>query len=511
MLSQVDLGPAEPCPTPFNMAAHVLAPAAQSPSRIALQILRPDGAERWSYARLEAAVRATGGGLLEAGLAPGDRVLMRLGSTVDFPIAYLGCIAAGLVPVPTAAGLTAPEVTRLAALIEPRLILQDPDLALPEPSERWPVMALAQLRALRDGAPCAWHMGTPDRLAYIIFTSGSSGTPRAVMHAHRAIWARRMMWQGWYGFAPGDRLMHAGAFNWTYTLGTGLMDPWAAGLTALIPDSGVTTGQLLLLMRRFDTTIFAAAPGVYRQILKHHDTLDLPHLRHGLSAGEKLPEPTARAWQAATGRPVFEALGMSECSTFISASPDHPAPHGSSGYAQAGRRIAVLGADGTPVARGTPGTLAVHADDPGLFLGYFGAPEATAAKFHGEWFLTGDTVTMDADGAITYLGRDDDMMNAGGFRVSPLEVEAVFDRHPQITECAACEVGIRRDASVIALFYVGSNTLDEAELSAHGARHLARYKQPRLFHRVSALPRQGNGKLQRRALREEWEANHGPA
>jgi acyl-coenzyme A synthetase/AMP-(fatty) acid ligase len=114
---------------------------------------------------------------------------------------------------------------------------------------------------------------------------------------------------------------------------------------------------------------------------------------------------------------------MSEVSTFISASPARPAPPGASGYPQPGRRVAVLDADGAPVPRGAPGTLAVHRDDPGLFLGYLNQPEDTAARFAGDWFLTGDTVSMADDGAITYLGRDDDMMNAGGYRVSPLEVE----------------------------------------------------------------------------------------
>ena len=104
-------------------------------------------------------------------------------------------------------------------------------------------------------------MGDPDRPGYIIYTSGTSGQPRAVTHAHRAIWARRMMWEGWYGLTENDRLLHAGAFNWTYTLGTGLLDPWTRGATALIPGKGVTPDTLGLLMQQHDATIFAAAPG----------------------------------------------------------------------------------------------------------------------------------------------------------------------------------------------------------------------------------------------------------
>jgi acyl-coenzyme A synthetase/AMP-(fatty) acid ligase len=344
----------------------------------------------------------------------------------------------------------------------------------------------------------------------MIFTSGTTGSPRAVMHAHRAIWARRMMHGGWMGLGPDDRVLHPGAFNWTYTLGAGLLDPWTVGAVALIPAPGVEPGQLPLLLRRFDATIFAAAPGVYRQMLRA-PMPPLPRLRHGLSAGEALPEALRAAWEAATGVPVFEAFGLSECSTFVSGSPDRPAPAGSTGYAQPGRQIAVLDDAGRPVPPGTPGVLAVHRSDPGLFLGYFNAPQDTAARFRGDWFVTGDTVQTDPDGALRYLGRDDDMMNAGGYRVSPVEVEEAMLRAPGITDCAAAEVAVRADARVIACFYASAAPLDEAALARHAAQTLARYKQPRLFIRLPALPRGANNKLRRRDLRQTWEAAHGQA
>lgn len=507
-LSVWDFGGPAPCPAPFNLAAHVLAAADRVPDRIALQVVRPQGAERWSYARLQTAVRGTGAGFLAMGLRPGDRVLMRLGNTVDFPVVFLGAIAAGLVPVPTSGQLTLPEVTRMAAELAPALIVAAPGLAVPAAPE-CPVLTLESLRALYDGPPCDWAMGDPDRLAYLIYTSGTSGRPRAVAHAHRAIWARRMMHDGWYGLAEGDRLMHAGSFNWTYTLGTGLMDPWSVGAQALIPAEGVAAAQLPLLLKRFDATIFAAAPGVYRQMLRAPMPA-LPKLRHGLSAGEKLPDAVRQAWEAATGTPICEALGMSEISTFVSAAPGHPAPPGASGYPQPGRRVAVLDARGAPVPRGTPGTLAVHRSDPGLFLGYLDQPEDTAARFSGDWFLTGDTVAMAQDGAITYLGRDDDMMNAGGYRVSPLEVERAMNAHPAIEESAAVEVEVRPGVSVIALFYAGTDT-PPSELAAFAEEQLARYKQPRLYIPLPAIPKGANNKLARKALRQGWTPPEGGA
>ncbi|MAQ36697.1 MULTISPECIES: class I adenylate-forming enzyme family protein [Thioclava] len=484
-------------PSAFNMAAHVLAAGSATPDKLAMQIVKPSGAQRWSYGRLIAAVRGAGSLLLETGLTPGDRVMLRLGNGPEFPIAFLGAIAAGLVPVPTSAQLTEAEITKLAADLDPAAVVAGDGIALPDHPAR--VIPAEILRKAEDAAPCDYAMGDPNRLAYMIFTSGTGGSARAVMHAHRAIWARQMMYRGWYGMGPDDRLMHAGAFNWTYTLGTGLMDPWTLGATALIPADGVEPRSLPLLLKRFDATIFAAAPGVYRQILKHHETLSLPKLRHGLSAGEALPEPTRMAWNAATGTKVYEALGMSECSTFISGSPDHPAPPGTCGYPQAGRHVAVLGEDWQPVPRGEPGQLAIHESDPGLYLGYWNAPEETAARRVGPWFVTGDTVSMGEDGAITYLGRGYDMMNAGGFRVSPIEVEEVMHDCPGAGDVAAVEIAVKADASVIALAYTGD--VEEDSLRAHAEARLARYKQPRLYAHIAALPRNRNGKVLRSEIR----------
>lgn len=505
MLSLYDETLPTPCPAPFNMAQYVLSQAANQPDKIALAVVSPGGAQCWSYARLETAVRGVAGGLAAMDLPLGAPVLLRLGNTVDFPIAFLGAIAAGLLPVPTAAQLTSEEITKLADQVDPALVIAGEGIALPDHTA--PVLDTKTLEAWFDHDPHDYVMGDPDRPAYMIFTSGTSGRPRGVLHAHRAIWARRMMWDGWYGLTPDDRLLHAGAFNWTYTLGTGLMDPWAIGATALIPDTGVDASALPSLLKRVDATIFAAAPGVYRQMLKQSLNIRLPKLRHGLSAGEKMPASVRAAWNDATGTQVYEALGMSECSTYLSGSPAKPAPDMASGYPQPGRRLAVLGADMQPVPRGEPGQMAISNRDPGLMLGYWRAKDETREKFAGEWFLTGDMVEMAPDGAITYLGRNDDMMNAGGFRVSPIEVETVLTHHPQITEAAASEVQVNANTTVIAAFYTG-DVIEEAALKAYAADHLARYKQPRIYVHLDVLPKGGNGKLNRRALREGWEAEH---
>lgn len=482
----------------FNLAAHVLAAGETSPDKVALEVV---GArhECLTYGTLRQSVLATAEGFRRMGLAPGARILMRLGNTPDFPIAYLAALAGGYVVAPTSAALTEQETAAIIAELEPALILRAPDVACPEGPR---TLMLDDLRRLREGPAGAFHLGDAERPGYIIYTSGTSGHPRAVQHAHRAILARRMMFDGWYGLRATDRVLHAGAFNWTYTLGTGLMDPWTLGATALIPAEGTDATALPDLLAKHGATIFAAAPGVYRKLLRA-EMPALPRLRHGLSAGEKLPDTTRAAWTGATGTPVFEAYGMSECSTFISSAPGQPAPTGTLGKAQHGRRVAILGADG-PQPPGTPGEIAVHRSDPGLMLAYLNAPEDTAARYQGVWFQTGDMGVSDAEGYITYLGRNDDMMNAGGIRLSPIEVENVLNTHPDITSSACVELQVKADTHVIAAFYTGTKPLEEDTLSEYVKDKLAPYKRPRMFTHVEALPQGANGKLLRRRLRENW-------
>lgn len=361
------------------------------------------------------------------------------------------------------------------------------------------VIEQAELEAMMTGPPASFHRGDPERLGYIVYTSGSSGVARGVCHAHRAILARRMMFDGWYGLTAQDRLLHAGAFNWTFTLGTGLLDPWTMGATALVAREGTALEALPLLLKRHDATLFAAAPGVFRRLLRG-DLPPLPQLRHALSAGESLSEQVAQRWYARTGTPIYEAYGMSECSTFISASPARPAMSGTMGRPQAGRRVALLGASG-PVEEGTPGEIAVHESDPGLMLGYLNAPDETAARMREGWFLTSDQGVVTESGDIRYLGRLDDVMNAGGYRVAPLEVEQALSGFAGLGEIGVCSVRVGEGTEVIAAGYTATAPLDHDAFAAFASTRLARYKQPRIYRHLPELPKGGNGKRNRRALR----------
>ena len=492
-----------PCPCDFNMAEYVLAHADITPEKVALSVLSNSGARRISYAQLKSDVLGVAQGLLDAGVEPDDRVLMRLGNTVDFPITYLAAIAIGAVPVPTSSVLTETEVAKIIADISPTVIVHDGVCALPDTVHR--VLNIEQIEAYKSNPPTQFHRGDPNRLAYIVYTSGTSGHPRAVMHAHRAIWARRMMIRDWYDLNAEDRLLHAGAFNWTFTLGTGLMDPWSVGATALIPEPNVDLKLLPLLLSRHDATLFAAAPGVIRKLnAALPDQFRIPKLRHVLSAGEKLSPDVRSTWCMKTGVDMFEAFGMSECSTFLSSAPHRPSADHALGWPQRGRRISLRAIDDpTQEAKlGEEGIIAVHQDDPGLMLGYLNAADETADRFVDGWFLTGDHARIGENGAYYYTGRKDDMMNAGGFRVSPIELETSLSQVSDITSLACVEVEIKTDVKIIVAFYTSVGADAETQLKNYAQTHLADYKRPRAYVRLDALPQNANGKINRNALRQ---------
>ncbi|GAB4512277.1 MAG: benzoate-CoA ligase family protein [Roseibium sp.] len=493
----------------MNLARYCLTRAAPDPEKTALEVIGPGGEvlERWRYGALTDAVLSVAAGLTAAGLRRGDRVLLRIGHSSDFPLLFFGAIAAGIVPVPTSPQLTPSETGVILADSGAALILHDGTTSLPA-GTAVPALGPEDIRALKQAPSGAFAETDPDDPAFLIYTSGTSGTPKGVLHAQRAAAARRPMDRGWYGITAEDRLLHAGAFNWTYTLGVGLMDPWANGATSIVYDGPRDPELWPGVIEASGATLFAAVPSLYRRILKYGEVTpqSFPALRHGLTAGEALPAALYHDWKHRSGRELYEALGMSEISTYLSSGPDVPVVPGSPGKPQAGRKVAILREDGEGevfAGAGDTGLLAVHRDEPGLMLGYWNRPDETRAAFRGDWFLTGDRARADKDGYYWYEGRADDLMNAFGYRVAPEEVERVLAADPQVQEVAVTAVSTREGVSLITAFVVPADleTFDENRLAAHAAANLAEYKRPKVYEVLDQLPRTPSGKTRRAALR----------
>lgn len=501
-------------PRHFNMARYCIGRSAESvPNKTALLVISDPrrSPERWTYRQVDDAVRRIAAGLRCFSLGAGDRIVLRMDNTSDYVLTFFAAIAVGLVPLPSSPQLTTEEAQFLLEDSGAAALVVSEDLRLDYlPKGIKCLSSETVTRLKRDSSPIDYADTLADAPAFLIYTSGTSGHPKGVLHAHRSAWGRRPMYEGWYGIRPDDVVLHAGAFNWTYTLGVGLTDPWANGATAVLYNGprDVTVWPALIESHR--ATLFATVPSLYRRILKYCrlEDYDLSSLRHGLTAGEALPQSLHRSWSAVTGKPLYEALGMSECSTYISCSPSVPVRPGSPGRPQPGRCVAILPIEGgdSELSSGETGLLAVHRSDPGLMLGYWNRPAEEALVYRNAWFVGGDLASIDDEGYVWFHGRNDDLLNAFGYRVSPEEVERVLLQHPAVAEVGVTELALAEGITIIAAFVVPKSVdaLDAGPILSFASRYLADYKRPRELLFVDALPRTTNGKVMRRHLAKLW-------
>lgn len=501
----------ESVPVRFNLARYCLAENARAqPDGAGLTIIGDDRVLRWTHGELDEKVRRLAAGFRALDLPPASRVMIRMGNEADAALAYFAAIAAGYVALLASSQLTFEEVDFLRADSAAAALLlgaafagerhEAPGLVVLRPDDLGRLLLTEPLKDYADTAA--------DDPAYLVYTSGTTSRPKGVLHAHRAAFARRVMYPHWMGLGAGDVMLHAGAINWTYTLGVGVVDPLASGAQAVLYNGRPDPAIWPRLIARCGATIFAAVPGVYRHILKHGapEAHDLSTLRHVLSAGAALSPALLAEWRARTGKEIYEAYGMSEISTFVSSGPTTPVRPGSPGRPQPGRRVAALPREGgtTPLPPETTGLMAVHRAEPGLMLRYWNRPDEEREAFRGEWFISGDLVEFDAEGYVWLHGRADEIMNAGGYRVAPAEVERCLLGHPAIAEAAVAERPGRDAGTTIVKAYIvlreGRTAPSEAEILDYCARHLASYKRPRAIVALDALPRNANGKLLRASL-----------
>ena len=492
----------------LNLARYCLQQRAEDPASASLPaftFVYDHREQTWGYAEVWERVQRIGRGLLGRGLERGDRVLVRLPHSPEYAFTFFGATVAGLVPVPASPQLTAEEAAFLVEDAEARAVVTTPEMRLPDFTGL--ELPASEIETL-DGAGPLPETAAEDP-AFLIYTSGTSSRPKGVLHAQRSIRGRALMRQGWEGFGPDDVTLHAGTLNWSYTLGVGLMDPWAAGSHALLFGATYDPARWPRLIERLGVTVFVAVPTVYRQLLKYGrpEEADLSALRHGLCAGEPLSAQLLREWRRRAGAELYEALGMTEVSTYVSSGPSFGSVRpGSPGRPQPGRRVAILPQDGgtQPLPPGEVGLLAVHRSDPGLMLGYWRRPQEQAAVYRGEWFIGGDLAAIDEDGYLWFHGRADDVIKSFGYRLSPLEIESVLASCPGVAEVAVVGLAVEESKTLVTACVVPEQpgAVGDAALAEHAARHLAEYKRPHQYRFVDELPRTRNGKLQRRLLVE---------
>ena len=367
------------------------------------------------------------------------------------------------------------------------------------------------LRAALEAVPDDASAGRPTLAsdpALVYYTSGTTGPPKAVLHAHAYTWAQRYTSRFWHGVRPGDRVWTTSDTGWAKAAYGVLFGPWSFAAEVVAYDGRFDARDEIAFLSEVDPHVFCAPPTEFRMLVKEDlSALRVERLRECVSAGEPLNPEVIRAWRDATGLTIRDGYGQTETILLVGNLAGMPVRPGSMGLPTPGHRVDVVGDDGRPLPPGEVGEIAVHGDPPSLFRQYWQDPAASAACRRGDWYLTGDRATRDDDGYFWFVGRRDDVIISAGYRIGPFEVESALVEHPDVVEAAAVAAPDPDRGSIVKAYVVlregvAGDAALVGRLQDHVKQVTAPYKYPRAVEFVASLPKTVSGKIRRVELRE---------
>ena len=493
------------------MADLVRAAAARRPDGVAL-VHTPSGGPRSTlrWSALDADVEATAAGLrTDLGLRPGDRVALAMANTPAFATAYFGILRAGLVAVPLNSGYTSPEIARLLAEADADVVLcDDSTLSVVEES----VAGSHRVHVDPAGLDSVIASGRREQLpptdrgdedlAVLMFTSGTSGRPRAAMLSHRALLANH---EQCLALEPtpmteDDVVLLVLPLFHIYGLNTGLGMVAATAATGVLAERFDPVGTAALVQAEGVTNI-PGAPPMYVAWAGLDSCEWLRAVRILVSGASALPPAVLEQIQTAVGLTIFEGYGLTETAPVVTSSLASPVVKaGSIGRPVPGVEVRLVDEGGTEVQEADPGEIWVRG--PNLFSGYW--PDGRGGPDAEGWWATGDVAYADDDADLFLVDRRKELVLVSGFNVYPREVEEALAEHPDVAEVAVIGVPHPYTGDAVKAFVVAraGTTLRPEDVTAHAATRLARFKQPTIVVLVDELPHSAIGKVAKGRLRE---------
>jgi acetyl-CoA synthetase len=508
--------------------------ARDDPARAALLWVNQEGREeRFTFTDLKIESDVAARVLQDAGIQKGDRVLIMLPRIPAWWFFIIALIKLGAVYSPAPAMLTAKDISYRLTTGRFSLVITDtenaPKVTLAKEESRSAVGCLvvdgelpgwisypAERATLSQQYPVPGPV-SPERTKasdplVIFFTSGTTGNPKMVLHNHSYPLGHIVTARLWQDLRPSDLHFTISDTGWAKSAWGNLFGQWIEGATVFVYDirGKFDPAEIPPLLVRYRITTFCCPPTIYRMlVLLRLEQFDLSTLRYCVSAGEPLNPEVIRIWREKTGLVIHEGYGQTETVLCIGALPGMNCPPGSMGRPAPGWHIDLHDKEGKPVGINREGRIAISMDPRpvGLFLEYLENEAANKKSFVKGWYYTDDKAAVDNEGNFWYIGRDDDVIKASGYRIGPFEVESALMEHPAVAEAAVVGSPDPVRGQIVKAFIVLKPGFLPSDSLARDLQELVKrltapYKYPRSIEFTETLPKTISGKIRRNELRE---------
>jgi acyl-coenzyme A synthetase/AMP-(fatty) acid ligase len=464
-------------------------------SRLGIVAVDGEGNRRdWYFGELIACSAGLSGAFAARGVKRGDVVMTLVGNRIEWVLSLLACWRMGAVALPCSTQLRRQDLALRVAAADPKLCIGE-DTLLAELPDGVATMTMDEVAAALDEdlpqeTPAPLEAMDAEDPALIVFTSGTTGEPRGVVHGYRYLLGQQGPAEHWFGARKGELAWCTTATGWSKSARNVFLAPWLTGAAAVIHDGRFDPAERLDFVEALGVNLLCQAPTEYRMLAKRTTLRRLPKLRRMVSAGEPLEAETIAAFREATGLETADGYGQTETGHISGNHVGVPLREGSMGKPLPGLETRIV-----------EGELQLRAASSPTFFSHY----LDGERFQGEWWPTGDLVREDADGYLYFEGRDDDIILSSGYRIGPFEVESALLSHPAVAEAAAVAAPDPERGSVVRAIVVPRDCEPSEELARelqeHCKRETAPYKFPRIVEFAAELPKTSSGKIKRAQLR----------